>query len=421
MVTIAFSGGVDSLLLLHASVEALGPRNVEAVIGVSPTLPKRELEEARRLAAELGVTLREPDTGIMDHGFFTSNPPDRCYHCRVNLGSILKDGGERDGEKERAEGDGEKERAEGNGERGKSGRETGSPPHHPGDHRTPEVLDGANADDPDDYRPGLRAASEAGIGHPLVGVGITKADVRTLLRELGYPETVWSKPAAPCLSSRIPYGQRITPEKLTRIEEAEEILRELGLGGSGSGGVRVRYLETVMGDVALVELPDDLWEKGTRREGREELTGRLRRIGFARVLLDMEGFRSGKLNDVLGEGIRRYGGSAKLGAKEEGGWLQGVIGGGSETGEEVDRADHGAKHAPGVDGGFGEKGTRDNGTGNIGRMEERSEHPAPGTGWRGGTAGAHPAPGSGNGNAPTREPGGAGRRGSPDPGIRGER
>lgn len=263
-VVVAFSGGVDSLLLLHAAVEALGTDRVDAVIGVAPTLPKRELEEARAFAADLGVRLHELDTGVMAEEDFLSNPTDRCYHCRVNLTNtlhLLHDG-----------------RVGGSaGERGNA-----------------ILLDGANADDLSDYRPGLRAASEGGVRHPLIEAGITKQDVRTLLRELGYSEAVTMKPAAPCLSSRIPYGEEITREKLSRIEKAEGVLRSLGFSGT-----RARYLETSLGDTAVIELPAKQFAEGAKEDTRKEIASQLRDIGFKRILLDLEGFRSGGMNDVL--------------------------------------------------------------------------------------------------------------------------
>jgi pyridinium-3,5-biscarboxylic acid mononucleotide sulfurtransferase len=266
-VVVAFSGGVDSLLLLHAATKALGPDQVEAVIGIAPTLPKRELEEARAFAADLGVRLHELDTGVMAEKEFLSNPVERCYHCRVNLTEVLT-----------------QMKHETEGRVGGSAGERGSA----------ILLDGANADDLADYRPGLRAASEGGVLHPLIEAGITKQDVRELLRELGYPEAVCMKPAAPCLSSRVPYGEPITHKKLGRIEQAEGFLQTLGFSG-----MRVRHLETSLGDTAIIELPADQFSAGSEEEIRRKISTMFRELGFARILLDLEGFRSGGMNDVL--------------------------------------------------------------------------------------------------------------------------
>jgi len=252
-VIVAFSGGVDSLLLLHAAVDAVGSENVVAVIGVSPTVPADELEEAQKLAGELDVQLQTVDTGVMLDEHFISNPAERCYHCRVNLAEVLM-----------------------------IFHEEGA-----------AIMDGANADDLTDYRPGLRAANERGVIHPLIDAGITKQDVRGILKYLGYPEQVYNKPAAPCLSSRIPYGENITLEKLKRIEEGERHLRKIGFLES-----RVRHLETSLGPVGVVELKGDgvdMLDAGVRRE----MVLFFKKLGFKRVLLNLEGFRSGNLNDVL--------------------------------------------------------------------------------------------------------------------------
>ena len=266
-VVVAFSGGVDSLLLLHASVEALGSDRVEAVIGVAPTLPKEELKEARAFSETLGVQLHEIETDVMEFEPFTSNPPERCYHCRIRLSEVLDSvalGG-----------------------------------------RT--VMDGANADDLLDYRPGIKAADEHGVIHPLIMTDFTKKDIRDTLRTLGYPAEVYDRPSSPCLSSRIPYGEEITHEKLIRVERAEKYLKSMGFRE-----LRVRHFALAGNPTAVVEIAGsglDMMTTGAR----EEAVAQLKSIGFTRVLLDLEGFRSGKLNDLIDTGQSKEGLSSNTG------------------------------------------------------------------------------------------------------------
>ncbi|MBE0429642.1 MAG: ATP-dependent sacrificial sulfur transferase LarE [Thermoleophilia bacterium] len=249
-VAVGYSGGVDSSVVAAAAVQALGRKNVLAVTGNSGTLPARELQEAGLLAKKLGIPHAVISTAELDCDDFSQNRPDRCYFCKSELWRRV-----------RALAD----------ERGLS-----------------SVVDGVNADDLRDHRPGIRAGDELGVLHPLAAVGAGKNEVRELARQLSLPN--WDKPAQACLSSRFPYGERITPEGLRRVERAEELLRGLGFRE-----LRVRS----HGDVARIEVPQqtlsDLADGGCRRE----VVNGLKKIGFRYVTLDLEGFRSGSMNEVL--------------------------------------------------------------------------------------------------------------------------
>lgn len=256
---VAVSGGVDSSLVLALSVRALGPGNVTAVTAVSPIFLAGEREGARALAQELGVEhvllptdeLRDPD--------FVANPRDRCYHCK---GHVF------DGIDAVAR------------ERGRAA-----------------LVDGANLDDLADHRPGMRAADERGVVHPLLEAGVDKALVRRLARRLGLD--AWDAPQQACLASRIPYGEPIDEEKLRRVAAAEAALRELGFRQC-----RVRH----HGPLARVEV--EAGEIG-RAAGaaREAIARRLRALGFTYVTLDLDGFRSGSLNEAPDPGGATPGGA----------------------------------------------------------------------------------------------------------------
>jgi uncharacterized protein len=255
-VAVAFSGGVDSTLLLALAREALGGR-VVAVTAVSDSLARDELELCRRLASGLDVPLRLLRTREMEREGYRANAGDRCYHCKTELFERVAE--------------------EVLSEEGVSA-----------------VAYGATADDVGDHRPGMRAAEEHAVLAPLLEAGLGKAEVRALSQELGL-ET-WDKPAQPCLASRIPYGQAVTREALARIDAGEALLRGLGFRE-----LRVRHHEQARGgpiarlEVPLSDLPR-LLEPGVR----EEVCGGLRGLGFQYVALDLEGFRSGSLNDLLG-------------------------------------------------------------------------------------------------------------------------
>lgn len=247
---VAFSGGVDSTLVLLLAVQALGVDNVVALTADSATLPARERAEAAELAAQIGVAHTVVGTTEMENPEFCANPPDRCFHCKEELwrhGRRLAD------------------------EKGYR-----------------QLLDGVNADDAGDFRPGIEASDAAGVLHPLLACSLGKADVRLLARELGLPNS--DKPAQACLSSRFPYGQKLTPEGLRRVEEAEEFLRDLGLAE-----LRVRD----HGGIARVEVPADQIGFLAADENRVTVIARLKELGYTWVTLDLEGFRSGSMNEPL--------------------------------------------------------------------------------------------------------------------------
>jgi uncharacterized protein len=246
---VAYSGGVDSAYLLWAAHRALGPRAL-AVIGRSDTYARSELEGALAEAGRIGAAVRVVPTAELEDPRFRDNPPDRCYHCKSELFTKLES----------------LARAEG----------------------FATVLDGTNADDRSDYRPGRRAGEEKGVLSPLAEAGLTKAEIRLLSRRAGL--SVWDKPAMPCLSSRFPYGAQITSEKLRQVEEAEAWLR-----GRGYRECRVRHHgEVARVEVALADLPRLVTEPD-----RSRVIAALRALGFAYVTLDLSGFRSGSLNEVL--------------------------------------------------------------------------------------------------------------------------
>ena len=245
-VVVAFSGGADSALVAAAAHAALGERAL-AVTAVSATLPERERTGAAATAAAIGIAHAELPLDELLSPDFVANTAERCYHCkRLRLDGILAYARRR-------------------GYR--------------------HVLDGANADDAGDWRPGMRAGRELGVRSPLLEAGIGKAAVRELLRDRGL--AVHDKPSSPCLASRIPYGTPVTQRKLRQVEEAEAVLLALGLRE-----VRVRH----HGDVARIEVPREDLARVLAAGGLAE---RLRAIGFAHVALDLEGFRSGNLNRAL--------------------------------------------------------------------------------------------------------------------------
>jgi uncharacterized protein len=247
---VAFSAGVDSTVVAKAAQVALGERAV-AVTGVSASLAEGELDEARRLAALIGIRHEVIETGEVEQEQYVRNAPDRCYHCKTELYTQLDGLGERFGVK--------------------------------------WVVNGANADDGGDYRPGMRAAAEHHVRSPLAECGFTKQDVRALAADWELP--VWDKPASPCLSSRIAYGEEVTPQRLAMIDRAEQYLRSLGLRE-----VRVRYHR---GDVARIEAPLEALATLCRDDVRKPLAAHFKTLGFRFVTLDLEGFRSGSLNALV--------------------------------------------------------------------------------------------------------------------------
>lgn len=259
-VLVGFSGGVDSAYLACVAVEALGRDGVLAVIGRSPSFPAEQWATARGVADRFGVRVHELDTDEMADPRYASNPSNRCYFCKTELWSRLVP----------------------------LARERG----------IATVIDGTNADDLGDYRPGAAAAREHGVLSPLADVGLTKAEIRALSRARGLP--TWANPSAPCLSSRIPYGTPVTPERLGAVERGEAALRDLGIAGD----LRVRH----HGDLARVELAPELVAAWMEPAALARLTSAVRGAGFRRVALDARGFRSGALNVLAG--ITSDGGAA---------------------------------------------------------------------------------------------------------------
>ncbi len=248
---VAYSGGVDSTLVAAIAHEEL-PGRALAVTADSEMYPQSQLEDASRTVAALGLRHEVIRTSELDVERFSDNPPDRCYYCKRELFGRLREIADREG--------------------------------------FSEVLDGANADDPHDHRPGLRAAAELGIKSPLREADIGKDMVRKLSRYLDLP--TWDKPAFACHASRFPYGMRITPERIEMVRRAEEFLRSLGLNQ-----LRVRHHDTI----ARIEVPADEIEKLAMPEVRAKIVEEFKRIGYTYVTLDLEGFRSGSMNEVLPE------------------------------------------------------------------------------------------------------------------------
>ncbi|MBM2811425.1 MAG: hypothetical protein HW416_2184 [Chloroflexi bacterium] len=248
-VLVAYSGGVDSAFLLKVAADALGERAL-GVTARSDSYPARELEDAIGLAREIGARHLVADTHEMEQESYVSNPSNRCYHCKTELWETLIP----------------------------VARE----------HGLSALADGFNADDVGDYRPGAQAAREHGVRSPLLEAGLGKPEIRLLSREMGL--ATWDKPAMACLSSRLPYGQRVTREKLEQIDRAEQLLRELGFRQ-----VRVRH----HGDTARIELPPADIPRFFSDGLAEPVSRRLKELGFQYVTLDLEGYRSGSLNEVL--------------------------------------------------------------------------------------------------------------------------
>lgn len=251
-VIVAFSGGVDSTFLLALAIDTLGRENVTAAMGVSPSMPQRERQEASRLAAQLGAPLVEFETCEMEDPKYTANPPQRCFYCKSDLFGRIQELA------------------------AKSQDQTGRP----------TVISGANADDRGDFRPGLEAGEKLAVRNPLMEAELTKQDIRAASRDMGL--STWEKPSMACLASRIPYGQAITVGKLARIEQSEYALRDMGLSQC-----RVRDHDTI----ARIEVPPE--EFGRVIEHRQTLVQALKGLGYAYVTLDLQGFRSGSMNETL--------------------------------------------------------------------------------------------------------------------------
>ncbi|HEX8500689.1 MAG TPA: ATP-dependent sacrificial sulfur transferase LarE [Pyrinomonadaceae bacterium] len=246
---VAFSGGVDSTYLAHVASEVLGARAL-CVTGVSASLASNQREEVAALVSRLGLHHETIETGEMDDPRYLRNESDRCYFCKSELYAKLAP------------------LASGRG--------------------LAFVLDGSTTDDLGDYRPGRAAAGERGVRSPLVEAGMGKSDVRLLSRRAGLP--TWDKPASPCLSSRLAYGTPVTIERLRTVDDGEAVMRELGFRE-----FRVRHHdELVRLEVAPAEL-----DRALRREVADELARRFRALGFRYVTLDLHGYRTGAMNEVL--------------------------------------------------------------------------------------------------------------------------
>lgn len=250
-VAVAFSGGIDSTVVAQAAQIALGDRAI-AITAVSDSLAQGELDEAEALAKRIGIRHRVIHTQEFADPNYLRNNPDRCYFCKSELYGRLSS------LRDRLEVD--------------------------------AIASGANTDDAGDHRPGMRAASENGVRHPLMECGLSKADVRRLA--LAWDLPTWDKPATPCLSSRIAYGVAVTPERVARIDAAERFLKE-------QLGLRELRVRCETGELARVELPVDAIPMLADPALRTAVAARLRELGFRRITLDLEGFRSGSLNDLL--------------------------------------------------------------------------------------------------------------------------
>lgn len=249
-VAVAFSGGIDSTVVARAAFLAVGDRAV-AVTADSPSVPRAEIEEARRLAERIGIRHRVIPTDEFADADYVRNDGARCYYCKSELYGRIEE-------------------------------------------LLPElgarvICSGANLDDQGDYRPGLKAASEHAVRHPLQETGFRKADVRALARAWGLP--TWDKPASPCLSSRLAPGVQVSPERTARVEAAEVYLHGLGIREC-----RVRLHE---GELARIEVPAEHLPRLAEPAVRDALARRFRELGFQFVTLDLEGFRSGSLNTLV--------------------------------------------------------------------------------------------------------------------------
>lgn len=252
-VVVAYSGGVDSAFVLAAAVDALGAQRVLAVTGRSASVAETELADASSIAATIGAEHQWVDTDEFSNEDYLSNPTNRCYFCKTTLYTHL-----------------ERIRAE---------------------RQLDHMINGINADDLGDFRPGIDAARQHAVRAPLAEAGLTKLEVREASRRRNLP--TFDKPASPCLSSRVQYGERITPEKLRRIESAEAFLRELGLREC-----RVRHHD----DIARIEVAPRFFPMLCEPATAQRIDARFRELGYKYVTLDLRGFRSGSMNEVIAFG-----------------------------------------------------------------------------------------------------------------------
>ncbi len=248
-VLVAFSGGVDSTFLAKTAFDVLGSRFM-AVIATSETYPQKEIDQAVQLARDLGLPFKLIETNELEHSEFIKNPADRCYHCKKELFSNLT--------------------------------------HIAGEKGLAYVLDGANADDLSDYRPGAKAGRELGVRSPLQEVGLNKEEIRLLSHKIGLP--TWNKPSLACLASRFPYEHPIDREGLLRVGKAEDFLLSLGFRQ-----VRVRH----HGETARIEVGEKELNRFLNNEIRINVCSQLKVLGFVYITLDLQGYRSGSMNEAL--------------------------------------------------------------------------------------------------------------------------
>lgn len=247
-VVVAFSGGVDSTFLLKIAIDTLGKENVIAVNSVSETYPESEKKEAKRIAEKIGVRLITIKTEELRNEKFTLNPHNRCYWCKLELFKKLEEIRKKYGMK--------------------------------------FIIDGTNKDDENDYRPGEKAKKTYNVVSPLKECGLRKEEIREYSKKLGLP--TWNRPSMACLASRFPYGEKITEEKLKMVEEAEEFLKRMGFKV-----VRARYY----GETVRIEVGEDEIENVLKK--REEIVKGLKKSGFKYITVDLQGYRTGSLNEVL--------------------------------------------------------------------------------------------------------------------------
>ena len=247
-VCVGYSGGVDSVFLAKFAVDQLGAHRVLAVTGISAAVPEATWQTARDCAVRFGIPHLEVDTDELADPAYRANPSNRCYFCKTELWSVLTP--------------------------------------IAAEHGLGTVVDGSNADDAHDYRPGFKAAQEWGVRSPLMEADLSKQEIRAASRALDLP--TWDQPSSPCLSSRLPYGLAVTPERLRQVERAEAALRALGFREfrvrHHGDSARLEFARAEFGDVARLAAP---------------IAQGIRRSGFEKVLLDVEGYRSGRLNEGL--------------------------------------------------------------------------------------------------------------------------